>query len=175
MNIRVQPGSENETIKYINDTWNQFTTEEKCDYSLLNENLAGLYDSERKIGVITAIFSMLAIFIACLGLFGLAVFITEQRIKEIGVRKILGASIYSIIFTITKPFILWVLIANLMAWPIAYMIMHNWLQNFAYRVDISIWVFILSGFLVALIALLTVSIEAVKAARMNPVNCLRSE
>jgi len=175
LNIRVQPGSENETIKYINDTWNQFTTEEKCDYSLLNENLAGLYDSERKIGVITAIFSMLAIFIACLGLFGLAVFITEQRIKEIGVRKILGASIYSIIFTITKPFILWVLIANLMAWPIAYMIMHNWLQNFAYRVDISIWVFILSGFLVALIALLTVSIEAVKAARMNPVNCLRSE
>ena len=87
----------------------------------------------------------------------------------------MGASLYAIIFTITKQFIIWVLIANLIAWPIAYLMMHNWLENFAYRVDMSIWVFVLSGFSVALIALLTVSIEAVKAARMNPVKCLRTE
>jgi len=117
----------------------------------------------------------LAIFITCLGLFGLASFTAEQRTKEIGIRKALGASVSGIILLLSKEFTKWVLVANIIAWPVAYLAMNRWLQNFAYRIDIGLGTFILAGVLALVIALLTVGYQAIKAARANPVDALRYE
>ena len=118
---------------------------------------------------------MLSIFVACLGLFGLTAFNIEKRTKEIGVRKVLGASISNLLVMLTKDFTKWILIADIIAWPIAYYVMNKWLQNFAYRIEISWWMFILSGGVALLIALTTVSLQAIKAATINPVKSLRYE
>jgi putative ABC transport system permease protein len=115
------------------------------------------------------------VFIACLGLLGLAAFMAEQRTKEIGIRKVLGAKVSGIVLMLSKEFAKWVLIANIIAWPVAYFAMSNWLQNFAYRTSIGIWTFVLSAALALTIALLTVSFQAVKAATSNPVDSLRYE
>ena len=120
-------------------------------------------------------FTFLAILIACLGLFGLASFTAEQRTKEIGIRKALGASVSEIIFLLSKEFTRWVLVANIIAWPLAYFAMNRWLQNFAYRINIGIGTFILAALLALVIALLTVGYQAIKAARANPVEALRYE
>ena len=120
-------------------------------------------------------FSLLAEFIACLGLFGLASFIAEQRTKEIGIRKALGATISSIVVLLTKEFTKWVLLPNIIAWPLAYLAMNQWLQNFAYRINIALGVFILAALLAFVIALLTVGYQAIKAAKANPVEALRYE
>jgi putative ABC transport system permease protein len=120
-------------------------------------------------------FSGLAIFIACLGLLGLASFSAEQRTKEIGIRKVLGASVASVLALISKDFLKLVMVANLIAWPLAWYAMNRWLQNFAYRVDMSWWVFALAGGLALAIALVTVSTQAIRAALANPVNSLRYE
>ena len=117
----------------------------------------------------------LAILIASLGLLGLTIFTVERRIKEIGIRKVLGASIFMIVFLISKEFLKWVLLANLIAWPVAYYFMNNWLANFAYHSAITIWVFILSGIIALVIALITVSSQTIKAATANPVKSLRYE
>ena len=142
---------------------------------LSRPGLQQLYKSDKKTSKISAVFSILAIFIACLGLLGLISFITEQRTKEIGIRKVLGASAYEIIFLLLREFVKWVLIANVIAWPVAYYIMNNWLKDFAYRINISIWIFILSGAMALIIALLTISMHAIKAATANPVKSLRYE
>ena len=134
-----------------------------------------MYAAEKRTGIIVTVFSMLAIFIACLGLLGLAAFTTDQRTKEIGVRKILGASIPGIVLLLSKDFAKLVVIANILAWPLAYFLMNNWLQNFAYKIEISTWTFILSGAGALLIAVITVSYQAVKAAMTNPVNSLKYE
>src|SRR5690606_7014575 len=155
--------------------WKKFVPGKPFEYFYLDEDFNKLYQSERKTGQIFTSFSILAIFIACLGLFGLTAFTVERRIKEIGIRKVLGASISTIVFLISKEFLKWVLLANLIAWPVAYYFMNEWLQNFAYREDISFWVFIISGILALLIALLTVSSQTFKAATANPVKSLRYE
>ena len=131
-----------------------------------------MYVTEEKIGTLTTVFSFLAIFIACLGLFGLVSFVTQQRFKEIGIRKVLGASVLEIVVLLSKEFTRWVIYANLIAWPIAFYVMNNWLQNLAYRTNISWSVFVLSGVIALIIALITVSIQAVKAALANPVEAL---
>ena len=120
-------------------------------------------------------FSILAIIIACLGLFGLISFATEQRTKEIGIRKVLGASVQGIVGLLITKFIKWVLMADIIAWPLAYFFMNNWLKNFAYRTDMSIWIFIISGLTALAIALLTISYQTIKAATSNPVDSLRYE
>jgi putative ABC transport system permease protein len=117
----------------------------------------------------------LAIVLACLGLFGLASFTAERRIKEIGIRKVLGASVSSIVFLLGKDFSLLVLIANIVAWPIGYYVMHRWLQDFAYRIDIGWWIFILAAVAVFVITLLTISYQSFKAANTNPADTLRYE
>ena len=137
--------------------------------------MANLYLNEQRTSNIATIFSVLAIFIACLGLLGLAAFVTEQRTKEIGIRKSLGASVPEIVILLSKEFTKWVLIANAIAWPLAYFIMNNWLRNFAYRITLTPWVFLVSGILALLIALLTVSIHAIRAATANPILSLRYE
>lgn len=173
--IRIKPGNIKTAIDFIETTWKQFSKNEKCGYNFVDQSLNNLYDREKRTGTIVTLFSCLAIFIACLGLFGLAAFITEQRTKEIGIRKVVGASETEIIFTIAKPFLLWVLLANLIAWPAAYFFMFKWLQNFAYRTSIHLWIFFVAGTAALVIALLTVGLQAYAAARSNPVQSLRTE
>ena len=134
-----------------------------------------MYKAERRVGDIFSVFAVLAIFIACLGLLGLASFTAEQRTKEIGIRKALGASVNGIAGLLSKDFLKLVVAANVMAWPAAYYAMHKWLQNFAYRIELDWQVFAVAGGAALLIALLSVSTQAVKAALANPVEALRYE
>jgi putative ABC transport system permease protein len=134
-----------------------------------------MYKTEQKLGIIFGHFSALAIFISCLGLFGLASFITEQRIKEIGIRKVLVASVSNIVISLSGGFIKWIILANIFAWPIAYYAMFKWLQNFAYRIDLNLGIFVFSGTCALLIAFLTVSYQSIKVAFANPVDSLRYE
>jgi len=133
------------------------------------------YQAEEKAGSILGIFTVLTIFVACLGLFGLAIYTTEQRTKEIGIRKVLGASVASVTTLLSKDFIKLVLIACVIAFPLSYLAMQKWLEDFAYRINISWWVFVLAAFISLVIALATISFQAVKAALANPVKSLRSE
>jgi len=175
LTVRVQAGDMKTTIRRIEETWKTFSGNEKFTYGFLDQNLARLYRSEQKTNVIATVFSCLAIFIACLGLFGLAAFVAEQRTKEIGIRKILGASTLEIVTVLSSRFAVWVLVSNAVAWPIAYIVMTRWLQNFAYRIDLSIWIFLVAGVIAMTIALLTVGYQTVKAAIVNPVHALRYE
>ena len=129
-----------------------------------------MYRADERMGAILKIFAVLAMIIACLGLFGLASFTAEQRTKEIGVRKVLGASAPGIVVLLSKEFAKWVLIANVLAWPAAYFVMRNWLQEFAYRTNIAWWLFLAAGAGALFVALLTVSFQAVRAARSDPVD-----
>ncbi|MFZ0456760.1 MAG: FtsX-like permease family protein [Ignavibacteriaceae bacterium] len=126
-------------------------------------------------GDLFGLFSILAICIACLGLYGVVSFVSENMTKEIGIRKVLGATAADLVSTLTKDFIMWTLLANIIAWPIAYYAMNKWLQSFAYRINISWWMFALSGGIALMIALTTVSFQVIKAARANPVESLRYE
>lgn len=144
-------------------------------YQFLDESFDNMYRAEQRVGKVALSFALLAIFIACLGLFGLAAYMAEQRTKEIGVRKVLGASVTSITALLSKDFVKLVCIASLIAFPVAWWAMSTWLRDFAYRVNISWWVFALAGFIALLIAVLTVSSHAIKAALTNPVKSLRNE
>ena len=175
LTVRIQTKDFRSTMSSISGVWRNFTGGMNFYCTILNENLERMYRNEIKIESVTTVFSFLAIFIACLGLFGLAAFITEKRIKEIGIRKVLGASILEIIILLSKEFTKWVIIANLIAWPVSYYLMNNWLQDFAYRIDLSWTVFLLSGLMALIIALATVSYQAIKAAIANPVESLRYE
>jgi putative ABC transport system permease protein len=134
-----------------------------------------LYDSEQKTNKIFNYFTLIAIFISCLGLYGLAAYMAQQKTKEIGIRKVLGASIMNIMSGLSKEFILLVCLANAIAWPVAYYFMNKWLQHFATKTVLSVWVFVLSGLASLFIALLTISYQSVKAAAANPVKSLRYE
>lgn len=144
-------------------------------YSFLDDDFDSLYRQEKQRGKVFLVFSVLAIFIACLGLFGLASFTAEQRTKEIGIRKVLGASVESIVRLLSKDFLKLVLLGNLLAWPMAYFMMQKWLGNFAYRVPINLDIFFIAGILALFIALATVSFQAVKAALANPADSIRTE
>ncbi len=173
--IRLHPGNVAEAISAVEETWKKLAPNQPFSYTFLDQDYARLYNREQQMSHVFQIFSGLAILIACLGLFGLAAFTTQQRTKEIGIRKILGASVSGIVCLLSKDFLKLVLIANLIAWPIAYYAMNQWLQSFAYRINLSIGTFILSGLIALFIALLTVSYQAIKAARANPVEALRYE
>lgn len=155
--------------------WLAFKTDAPFTYSFLDESYQATYQAELKTGQILALFAGLTIFVACLGLFGLATFTAEQRTKEIGVRKVLGASVGSIVALLSKDFLKLVLVAIVVASPIAYYAMHRWLQDFAYKITIEWWIFAVAGLLAVGIALLTVSLESIRAALMNPVKSIRSE
>ena len=141
----------------------------------VDEILKAQYQSEKKLKKIMTYATFIAIFVACLGLFGLASFLTNQRTKEIGIRKVLGASVAKIIAMLSKEFVKWVLIANLIAWPIAWYAINQWLQNFVYRIDVTIWPFLSAGLAVLMIGLLTISFRTIRAATENPVNSLKYE
>ncbi|MCB0267787.1 MAG: FtsX-like permease family protein, partial [Calditrichaeota bacterium] len=144
-------------------------------FSFLNDRFDQMYRAEKRLGDVFNVFAMIAIFIACLGLFGLAAFTAEQRTKEIGVRKVLGASVPGVVGLLTKDFIKLVCIAFLVASPIAWYIMNMWLADFAFRTEISWWVFALAGAIATVIAMLTISYQAIRTALSNPVKTLRYE
>lgn len=173
--IKVHPKDIQNTIAAIQETTERFDPGLPFDMSFLDREFAAYYEDEQKMSEIFGYFSTLAILIACLGLLGLASFTVERRTKEIGVRKVLGATVPGIVQLLSTEFTKPVLIANVIAWPVAYYVMSKWLQDFAYRIDIGLWVFLLAGGLVLSIALLTISSQAIKTALTNPVEALRYE
>jgi putative ABC transport system permease protein len=175
LSLRIQAENIPGTMAFLEKKWRQFIPDRPFEAWFMDEGIDRLYRSEAKFGQIFRTFSMLAIFIACLGLFGLAAYTAEQRTKEIGIRKVLGASVSGIVLLFSKDFVKLVALANLIAWPVAYYAASRWLQGFAYRINLGIGVFVLGGALALVIALLTVSAQAIRAARANPVDALRYE
>jgi putative ABC transport system permease protein len=159
----------------IKKVWQNYLPEIPYEYTFLDENFSTLYESEQRQGTIFTVFASIAILIACLGLFGLSAFAISQRVKEIGVRKVLGANVTTIVALLSKDFLKLVMIAALIAFPIAWYAMSHWLQDFAYRTNIQWWVFILAAMIAGIIAFATISFQAIKAALANPVKSLRTE
>ncbi len=175
ISIKIDGHNSRAAIQTIQDTWHKYLPETPFDFTFLDEKFGQLYNSEQQQGSLFTIFSCIAIFIACLGLFGLSAFTITQRIKEIGVRKVLGASVPQIVRELSKDFLLLVLIASVIALPIAWYSMHQWLLDFAFRISIAWWVLVMAGVLAVIIAFVTISFQSIKAALMNPVKSLRSE
>jgi putative ABC transport system permease protein len=173
--VRFDQSKTGNVISTIEKTFKQFYANQSFEYSFLDDTMAQMYKSERKLGTIFSYFSFLAIFIACLGILGLSLYSIQQRVKEIGIRKVIGASVTGITTLLVKEFIQPVTLATLIAIPIVWYGMNKWLEDFAYRITISWWVFIIAGGVALFIAILTTSIQAIKAAMANPVNSLRSE
>ena len=163
------------TMNYIESTWKMFVPDYQAEFGFLNDAYDKLYRSEKRMGKLVGYFTFLAIFISCLGLFGLASFTIERRTKEIGIRKVLGATVPGIIRLLSKEFIILVVISNLIAWPLAYYGAKKWMQNFAYHIDLSWLYFVISGLLVLFIAIMVVSFQSLKVAFTNPVESLRYE
>jgi len=175
ISVKLSPENLSETLRAIEKKWKQIEPTYPFHYVFLDESFDRLYRTEQRMGQIFVSLTLIAIFVACLGLFGLASFTAEQRTKEIGIRKALGASVSNVVLLLSKEFTRWVILANVIAWPIAYFVMNRWLQNFAYHIELEIWIFILSGGIALTIALLTVSTKAVRAAVANPIDSLRYE
>ncbi len=164
-----------ETVSFIREAWAEICPDFPLDLQFYNDAFAAMYRQEENLARLISIFASVAVVISCMGIFGLAVFQSQQRVKEIGIRKILGATVTEITAMLTGNFTRWVLIANLVAWPVAYFIASKWLENFAYRIELQWWMFALAGGLALMIALLAVSAQAIKAALANPVDALRCE
>jgi putative ABC transport system permease protein len=173
--VKLKTSGINNTISYINNTWKKFSPEYPLDYKFMDESYGNMYKSEEKLSALLWIFAIMAIIVGCMGLFGLAAFSAEQRKKEIGIRKVLGANAMNIMGLLSKNFLLLVGIAAVIAFPVAWWAMNNWLQDFPYRITISWWVFGIALIAALGIALLTVSFQSVKAALSNPVKSLRTE
>lgn len=173
--VKITHGKTAEGIAYLKQVYSKFDKTNTAEFHFLDENFSKQYAAEQKQEQVSMIFTMLAVIIACLGLFGLATFTAAQRIKEIGIRKVLGASVTSVTIMLSKDFIKLVCIAVIIAVPVALFAMNKWLQEFAYRINIEWWVFLVSGVLAVLIALITISFQAIKAAVANPVKSLRTE
>jgi len=175
LSVRIQPNKIQETLQFIESQWITFLPNQPIEYTFFDERFDQLYQSELQTSQIFKYFAILTIFIACLGLLGLASFTAGQRTKEIGIRKVLGANTPGLFLLLSKEFLKWVIVANIIAWPLAYFAMNKWLQNFVYHADIGYKVFILSGISALIIALLTVSYQTIKATLTNPVNSLKHE
>ncbi|UCE40133.1 MAG: ABC transporter permease [Candidatus Aminicenantes bacterium] len=175
LSVRILPQNISRTIEYIQETWKKMVPYYPLDYFFLDESFEQMHVADKKMSEIFTVFSILAIFVACMGLFGLAAFTADQKTKEIGVRKILGASASNIYVLLSREFLKWVTLANIIAWPVAYYAMHKWLQNFVFRVNIGGEIFILSGVVALVISMLTVSFQSIKAAVANPIDSLRYE
>lgn len=173
ISIRISGTRTKEAIAFVESVWKKHVTNYPFSYSFLDEHFAQIYHSDSQVSSIVTILAALAIIVSCLGLFGLASFAAERRVKEIGIRKVLGATVENIVAMLSKDFVKLVIIANLIAWPIAFFAVRTWLQDFAYRIDISWWIFIAAGVIAIFIALFTVSFQALRAARSNPVQSLK--
>ncbi|MBT4410182.1 MAG: FtsX-like permease family protein [Bacteroidetes bacterium] len=175
INIKINNQNTVQSIKHIEGLWNEFSPQIPFEYEILDETYGQLYEPEENLQKIFATFSLIAIIIACLGLFGLALNSTQRRVKEISIRKINGAKVSDILMLLNKNFTKWIVIAFVIACPIAWYAMHEWLNNYAYKTELSLWIFAIAGILALGIALLTVSFLSWKAASRNPVEGLRNE
>lgn len=171
LNTRDLPG----TLQFLEDAWYDINPDFAFSYFFVDDSFAQLYEADQRLGRFFGLFALLAVLIACLGLFGLASYTTEKRTKEIGIRKVLGASVPGLFKLLSKEFAGLVLLANLIAWPVAYMVMNQWLQGFAYRIDMAFAPFLLAGILGLGITLLTVSYQSIKAAIADPAVSLRND
>jgi len=173
--FKIEAGKAKNLIAQVESKWKTMSAGLPFSYRFLDDSFDDMYRNEQRIGKLAISFAILAIFVACLGLFGLATYMAEQRTKEIGIRKVLGASVGNVVNMLSKDFIILVLISSVFAFPIAWWAMHNWLEDFVYRINIGWWIFIAAGAIAFLIALITVSSQAIKAALANPVKSLRTE
>ena len=173
--LRIGPENISQTLDDLAKTWKKFAPNYPFDYLFLDEAFEQLYRTDQRTGTIFKYFAILAIFISCLGIFGLAAFTAEQRTKEIGIRKVLGASVSGIVSLISREFVMLLTLANVIAWPIAFFLMNRMLKSYAYRTGLSAWIFLMAGAMAYFIALLTVSFQAYKAARTDPARSLRYE
>jgi putative ABC transport system permease protein len=173
--VKIGAGNFAERLATLESTWKTFSPDWPLEYFFLDRKLEQLYGSEQKLVQVINAFTIIAVILACLGLFGLSAFAAERRTKEIGIRKVLGASVAGIVSLLSSDFMKLVLMANVIAWPVAWYALHKWLQGFAYRIDVEAWIFPLAGAVTLGIALLTVSFQAIKAAVANPVESLRYE
>jgi putative ABC transport system permease protein len=173
--IRMKPDKVTSMVPYIKKTIQSFNLSYLLNFHFLADDYDNLYRTEQNMSKIIRYSSFLAIFISCLGLLGLSSFMTKRRTKEIGIRKINGAKSNEIFTLLSKEYIIWVMISIIIACPIAWNLMNKWLHNFAYRISISLWLFVLAGFIALLIAFLTVSWQSYRAASKNPVEALRYE
>jgi putative ABC transport system permease protein len=178
ISIKVNGNNVQSAINTIKDTWRQYVPTVPFDYTFLDDRFQKLYDAEQQESKLFTIFSCLAIFIACLGLFGLSAFTISQRVKEIGVRKVLGASVSQLVVELSRSFLILVIVASAIALPVAGYLMYKWLEgNFVFRISLisSWWVFAGAGIVAFIIAFVTISFQTIKAANINPVKSLRSE
>ena len=175
IHLKLKTENISDAIVLIEKKWEEFVPDYPFDYRFLDDQFQRMYKAEKQMEKIFDFFTAFAIFISCLGLFGLASFMTEQRFKEIGIRKVLGASIPNILFLLIKEFTRWVLIANLIAWPLAWFVMNKWLQSFAYKTTFELWIFLLAGIAALAIALITISFRSFNAAVQNPAKALKYE
>jgi putative ABC transport system permease protein len=173
--MRIETKNPGNILKQVEAKWKAALPAQPFSYSFMDEDFNNLYNAEQRTGKIFISFAVLAIFIACLGLFGLVTYAAGQRTKEIGIRKVLGATAGNIVAMLSKDLLKLVLISALIAFPLAGWMMNKWLEDFAYRIGISWWIFLLAGVLAILIALVTVSFQAIRAAIANPVKSLRTE
>jgi putative ABC transport system permease protein len=173
--IKISPVNITESITYLKNTYQELDPNNDFTYFFLDDEFANLYQSEERIETIFSYFTLLSIFISCLGLFGLSAYDAERRTKEIGIRKVNGATMANIVILLSRDISRWVFIAFVIACPFGFFLMRGWLKNFAYQISISWWSFILTGIIVILIGLIAVSYQAVRAARRNPIETLRYE
>jgi len=175
LSVKLAGGTIKENLKNIENTFASFSNKYTFDYTFFDELFNKAYQEEIRMEKLLNVCAILAIFISCMGLLGLALYTIEKRTKEIGIRKVLGATETGLAYMLSKEFTKWVLIANVIAWPIAWSIMNNWLQNFAFKINMDWWIFALSGGSALLIAVLAISTQTIRAAVANPVEALRYE
>jgi putative ABC transport system permease protein len=175
VSVKINGGNTKTALAFIKTTWDSIYPDYPFEYQFLDDHFNEVYKADNQVSQIVGILAVLTILISCLGLFGLASYSAEKRVKEIGVRKVLGASVQNIVLLLARNFMILVLIGNVIAWPLAWWAMNKWLQDYAYRIDIQWWVFVVSGAGAILIAFATVSFQSIKAAITNPVKSLRSE
>ncbi|MCJ7680768.1 MAG: ABC transporter permease, partial [Candidatus Aminicenantes bacterium] len=173
--VKVRSEHLNETLAFIENEWKKFYPEWVYEYQFVDERVRRYYESEERTFLLMSYFAFLAIFVACLGLFGLVSFIIKRRVKEISIRKVLGAPTAGIFVLLSGKMLGSILLANLAAWPMAWFALNRWLQNFAYRATLSLWIFVVAGLSVSAIALITMSWQTFRAARANPIDSLKYE
>jgi putative ABC transport system permease protein len=173
--VKIDAGRTDEALKNLQAAWDKFTPGRPFDYFFLDEQFRELYKAEENFKVVFSVFTGMAIFIACSGLFAIASYFIRRRTKEIGIRKVLGASVTQVTWLVSSEFLVIVAIANILAWPVAWKFMDNWLNGFAYRIELSFTNFVIAGMMALLIAMITVGVQSIKAAKANPVNSLRNE
>jgi predicted permease len=173
--VKLQAGDVPQSLASLKNTWGKYSPEDPFQFHFFDDDIDTLYRAEERIGSLFKYFTLLAVFVSCLGLFGLASYLVEQRTKEIGIRKVLGASVPKIFLLLSREFFRWVVVANLIAWPAAYFVTGRWLQSFAHRAGFSPWIFFISGVLSLTVALLAISYQSVRAALIDPARSLRYE